>query len=77
MMFYMQLSDNYCRLGLINKAYKEKNLVELLKIQLEEEKNQQKNIEEISKGKVGSFNKAFKRQLEELRDNVSAINFVA
>lgn len=57
----------------INKAYKEKNLVELLKIQLEEEKNQQKNIEEISKGKVGSFNKAFKRQLEELRDNVSAI----
>ena len=57
----------------INIAYKEKNLVELLRIQLEEEKNQQIDIEKIAEGKVGSYNKAFKRQLLELRGNVSAI----
>jgi len=57
----------------INIAYREKNLVELLRIKLEEENNKQKSIEEIAEGKVANFNKAFKRQLLELRGSVSSI----
>lgn len=57
----------------INRAYKEKDILKLLELQLQVEQIDQSNIDNISKEKIIHYNQVLNKQLKEVKTEVSAI----
>ncbi|MEI6746623.1 MAG: hypothetical protein WCL34_11735 [Methylococcaceae bacterium] len=59
----------------VNEAYKKKDLLQLLALQLELEQIDQSNLNTIAEDKLKHFNKVLEGQLEELLDEINGIQF--
>jgi hypothetical protein len=59
----------------VNEAYKKKDLLQLLALQLELEQIDQSNLNTIAEDKLKHFNKVLEEQLDELMQEINEIEF--
>ena len=59
----------------VNEAYKKKDLLQLLALQLELEQINQSNLNTIAEDKLKHFNKVLEEQLDELMQEINEIEF--